>query len=127
MCNDSVQARQSAGLENVIAPRLLHHNNVKDVIFDVCTSEDQQVAGAVAVLLWSIWNNRNNCVWNEIKETGRSIGFKAWQAWNEWYSVHHMQQQASSSHQQQQALEWQKPDTDWYKCNVDACRFSQCD
>jgi ribonuclease HI len=120
MCNDSVQARQTAGLENVIAPRLLHYNNVKDVIFDVCTREDQQVAGAVAVLLWSIWNNRNSCVWNEIKETGRSIGFKAWQVWNEWYSVHHMQQQASSSQQQQQTLEWQKPDTNWYKCNVDA-------
>jgi ribonuclease HI len=115
-----VQARQVAGLDNVIAPRLLHHNNVKDVIFEVCAGENQQIAGAVAVLLWSIWNNRNNCVWNEIKETGRSIGFTAWQVWHDWYTVHHIQQQAGSSQQQHQSLEWQKPDTDWYKCNVDA-------
>jgi ribonuclease HI len=119
-CNDNVQASQVAGLDNVIAPRLLHHNNVKDVIFEVCAGENQQIAGAVAVLLWSIWNNRNNCVWNEIKETGRSIGFTAWQVWHDWYTVHHIQQQAGSSQQQHQSLEWQKPDTDWYKCNVDA-------
>jgi hypothetical protein len=63
-CHDSIQARQAAGLENVIAPRLQHHDSAKDLILEVCAVENRNTAGAVAMLLWTVWNNRNSSVWN---------------------------------------------------------------
>jgi hypothetical protein len=47
---------------------------------------DRNTAGCFAMLLWILWKNRNDKVWNDVKETGRSLGFKALQAWQQWSS-----------------------------------------
>ncbi|PNX67957.1 hypothetical protein L195_g055906 [Trifolium pratense] len=54
---------------------------------DVCSKEDRDVAGRMALLVWSLWNNRNNCVWNSIKEAGQQIGIKSECMWREWQAV----------------------------------------
>ncbi|KAK2449324.1 hypothetical protein QL285_008530 [Trifolium repens] len=94
-CHESIQAIQSAGLDH----------------------EDRATAGRFAVLMWTLWKNRNDKVWNDVKEAGRSLGFKAMHNWQEWIAV---QQQQSTIMQQQHTVVWQKPPIDWYKCNVDA-------
>ncbi|PNX91616.1 hypothetical protein L195_g047747, partial [Trifolium pratense] len=38
--------------------------------------ESRDIAGRCAMLLWTVWNNRNNSVWNAAKETGRCLGAK---------------------------------------------------
>ncbi|PNX91325.1 cytochrome p450, partial [Trifolium pratense] len=64
----------------------------------------------------------NNKVWNDTHETGHSLGFKARQLWEEWFSIQHVQQgrQNDQQQQQQQQVNWQKPSIGWYKCNIDA-------
>ncbi|GAU14523.1 hypothetical protein TSUD_250650 [Trifolium subterraneum] len=119
-CNDSIHARQAAGLEHIILPRLQRYNNVAEVIHDICTTENDQVAGVFAMLLWVLWNNRNNSVWNDSKEPGRNLGFKARMQWEEWFTVNKFQQQHIIDEQVQQVQTWQKPPVGWYKCNVDA-------
>ncbi|GAU35683.1 hypothetical protein TSUD_162550 [Trifolium subterraneum] len=91
-------AMTAAGLEHVVQPRLQHYSNTGDVILQLCKNEDRTVAGQVAMLLWVLWNNRNNSLWNDSKEPGRSLGIKAMQLWQEWNSV---QQQQQSTTQQQ--------------------------
>jgi hypothetical protein len=76
-CSDSIQARQSAGLEHIIAARIQQFGNVSEVIHDICSTEDTKVAGLFAYLVWMLWKNRNNSVWNNEKELGRSLGIKA--------------------------------------------------
>ncbi|MCH92214.1 hypothetical protein A2U01_0013150, partial [Trifolium medium] len=44
-------------------------------------------AGKVAVLIWHIWQNRNNQVWNDSKLSARQVGKKAVQSWEEWALV----------------------------------------
>ncbi|GAU12305.1 hypothetical protein TSUD_252550 [Trifolium subterraneum] len=83
----------AAGLEHVIQPRLQHYSNAGDVILQLCNNEDRMVAGQVVMLLWVLWNNRNNSLWNDLKEPGRSLGIKAMQLWQEWNSVQQQQQQ----------------------------------
>jgi ribonuclease HI len=119
-CFDSVQARHFAGLDHIITNRMQQHNNVKDVILDICANEDANTAGQFAVLAWMLWNNRNNAVWNNEKETGRCIGVKARQHWNEWYLVQNLQQNTTETAHQQHQTTWQPPPFNWYKCNVDA-------
>ncbi|MCH94197.1 ribonuclease H protein, partial [Trifolium medium] len=121
-CNDSVQATAAAGLDSLITPRIQQQTRVSDVIMQVCSTANQQEAGVFAMLLWLLWNNRNNCVWNDTRESGRSLGFKARLLWEEWAAVQQVQQPTESINQQQQQQlhSWNKPPVGWYKCNVDA-------
>jgi hypothetical protein len=77
-------------------------------------------AGLFATVIWVLWNNRNNRVWNNVAEPGRNLGFKAKQIWNEWYSAQNLQQGQHHIAQIQQLGTWQKPQNGWFKCNVDA-------
>ncbi|MCH93173.1 pentatricopeptide repeat-containing protein [Trifolium medium] len=86
-CNDNMHAWTAAGLDAVVLPRLQQFSTVKGVIMDVCSKEDRDVAGRMALLVWSLWNNRNNCVWNIIKEAGQQIGIKSECMWREWQAV----------------------------------------
>jgi hypothetical protein len=47
-------------------------------------NENEMEARQFVMVLWMIWNNRNNCVWNGEKESGQIIGIKAFVVWNEW-------------------------------------------
>ncbi|MCH90935.1 hypothetical protein A2U01_0011858, partial [Trifolium medium] len=101
--------------------RMQQYHTAHDVIKSICHDMDMDTAGLFAVLLWVLWNNRNDKVWNGSMEAGRSLGLKARQLWCEWYSVQTQQQQRpGAEQQQQQILTWQKPPMGWYKCNVDA-------
>jgi hypothetical protein len=48
-----------ACLQPVITARLQQFQDVKDVIFDICSKETKEVAGRMAMLIWLMWNNRN--------------------------------------------------------------------
>jgi ribonuclease HI len=119
-CAVSMQARQAAGIEQQLMPRLQRAASVSELIFNVCTHEDKDTAGIFAMVVWVLWNNRNNKVWNDMADPGRSIGFKARHSWEEWSNVQQMQHVSASSVQIQSVLSWQKPPHGWYKCNVDA-------
>jgi hypothetical protein len=120
-CNVSEQARQASGLEHVLLPRLQQLQSTKDIIFSICQQEDKNMAGRFALLVWTLWNNRNAMVWNNTKDTGRNLGIKSRHLWEDWNVVQNRQQLITSriSHQQGQQS-WQKPPIGWYKCNVDA-------
>ncbi|MCI26617.1 putative reverse transcriptase, partial [Trifolium medium] len=77
----STQARQAAGLEQTIAPRLQQVCSAADVIFDICSTENKETTGTFAMLLWVLWNDRNNRVWNDMNEPGTSLGVKARHLW----------------------------------------------
>jgi ribonuclease HI len=119
-CEASIFARQTAGLDHIILPRLQQLHSARDVIFAICSSADVDTAGLFAVLLSVIWSNRNNMVWNEDSEQGQMLGFKARQLWDDWHSVQLIHQGSTSSSQQQHIITWEKPLAGWYKCNVDA-------
>jgi hypothetical protein len=41
--------------------------------FDICRNETSDVAGTVAMIVWCIWSNQKNCVWNSLKDTPKSV------------------------------------------------------
>ncbi|MCI26283.1 polynucleotidyl transferase ribonuclease H fold, partial [Trifolium medium] len=127
-------AWQGAGLEDVVTSRVHRYNTVKEVIMNICRFENERVAGQVAMMMWVLWNNRNNCVWNGKKEPGRDLGVKASVMWHEWHELQNFRHTNSPPQQEQQrnsgslvqeqqrviTQQWQKPPVGWYKCNVDA-------
>ncbi|MCI00211.1 hypothetical protein A2U01_0021228, partial [Trifolium medium] len=74
------------------------------------------------MLVWVLWNNTNNCVWNNAKEPGQQLGVKALCRRSDWDAVqvaHNRSAQAEQLHLQQ-TVQWQKPTCGRYKCNVNA-------
>ncbi|WJX57828.1 hypothetical protein P8452_59025 [Trifolium repens] len=53
----------------------------------VCCNNDRKEAGKVAMMIWILWNNINNWVWNHEKEQGHHLGIKAMNLWHEWNAV----------------------------------------
>jgi hypothetical protein len=110
---------QSAGLQDLVRAQIQHCSSAQAVILAICSGEDKLKAGLFATTVWTLWNNRNNKVWNDVAESGRTLGFKAKQYWEEWIMVQNLQQ-----HQlpimQQQPTTWDVPPYGWLKCNVDA-------
>jgi ribonuclease HI len=116
-CNDSVLARQTAGLDHIVTARVQSCQTLSEIIFTICQEESRSTAGQFATLLYSVWNNRNNKVWNDKQESGRNIGVKSMQFWHDWYAL---QQHNATTEPHQQIITWQQPPLDWHKCNVDA-------
>ncbi|MCI60885.1 hypothetical protein A2U01_0082141, partial [Trifolium medium] len=86
----------------IIQPRIQQAGLAKEVIHAVCSTVDKDTAGAFAMLVWVLWNNRNNNVWNDAHETGRNLGLKARHLWEEWAVIQHVQHGRMSEQQQQQ-------------------------
>jgi hypothetical protein len=119
-CDVSVQACQAAGLNHVLARHIQQAPNIMDLIFKVCSVETAELAGAFAMLVWVLWQNRNSKVWTETQEPGRILGAKSRYLWEEWHAVQQVQHSGQHTVQQQHVIRWEKPQQGWYKCNIDA-------
>jgi hypothetical protein len=118
-----VQLRQhhvQCPLLDVITARLNAFHNVKDVIFDICSKESKEVAGRVGTLIWMIWNNRNQWIWNQEKKDATQVGIQAFHMWHDWYKVQNFNNSIPDGVQVQQQYGWLPPRQTWLKCNVDA-------
>jgi hypothetical protein len=117
-CESSKIVWQGAGLHDVIAPYTQQNCTAKECIMHLCRHAGRANAGKAAMLIWIIWSNRNNCVWNHEKELGQQLGYRALCLWLEWSIV---QREFSGDVQQvpQQQLIWQPLPRDKLKCNVD--------
>ncbi|GAU19638.1 hypothetical protein TSUD_383330 [Trifolium subterraneum] len=73
----------------------------------------------VTMLLWCIWLNRNDKIWNDNVQMPNQIGRHVFDAWNEWYSVHKLQRNIVSMTIDLGVRRWEKPALGWVKCNVD--------
>ncbi|MCI12862.1 cytochrome P450, partial [Trifolium medium] len=119
-CENSRTAWQAAGLEHIITPHAQQVHTVKECILQLCRLNDRTVAGKAAMMIWILWQNRNNCVWNQEKEHGQQLGSKALSLWHEWKAVQAVHNSDVHNIQQQQQQLWQAPARDKLKCNVDA-------
>jgi hypothetical protein len=73
-------------------PRLHAYNNVKNVIFDLCRAESETIVGNFAMVVWCIWQHRNNWVWNGVKDSAKEVALRAVHMIGEWRAVNTVQQ-----------------------------------
>jgi ribonuclease HI len=102
----------------MIAPHIQQDTSAKEVIMNFCRFNDQNDAGKATMVIWILWNNRNNWVWNQEKEQGQQLGLKAISFWHEWNAVQRVYS-SGEQHVQQQQVQWQPPPRGRYKCNID--------
>ncbi|GAU41378.1 hypothetical protein TSUD_398150 [Trifolium subterraneum] len=114
----------AAGLSSVLHNVTYQQTNAMDRIFAVCGNESSDTVGRVAMLLWCIWQNRNDKLCNDNVQMPRQIGRHAFDAWNDWYSVHKLQCNNVSGTTEADLVRWEKPALNWVKCNVDVAFVS---
>ncbi|GAU24809.1 hypothetical protein TSUD_157220 [Trifolium subterraneum] len=114
----------AAGLSSVLHNATYQQTNVMDRIFTICSNESSDNVGRVAMLLWCIWHNRNDKLWNDNVQMPRQIGRHAFDAWHDWYSLHKLQSNTGSGTIEADLVRWEKPALDWVKCNVDVAFVS---
>ncbi|PNX91273.1 hypothetical protein L195_g047403, partial [Trifolium pratense] len=107
-------------LLSVIQPRLQRFDGAKALIHDICSNEEKEVAGRFAVMVWMLWNNRNNWIWNNEKSDVAQLGLQAFHFWTDWYAAQNIQPGIANVNQVMQQQTWQPPREGWLKCNVDA-------
>jgi ribonuclease HI len=103
-------------------------HNTRDFIFDICRNTTDVEASKAAVLVWFLWQHRNNIVWNESTTTLQQIGAQAcnyWMQWTECNDLFRAQQQHDNQHTADTAvLQSQQPSPSYLKCNVDASFYN---
>ncbi|GAU22461.1 hypothetical protein TSUD_123480 [Trifolium subterraneum] len=119
MCAVARDSWCAAGLSSVLHNDAYQQSNAMDRIFAMCSNESSDIVGRVAMLLWCIWQNRNDKLWNDNVQTPRQIGRYAFDAWSDWYSVHKLQSNSESRTTEAGLVRWEKPALSWVKCNVD--------
>jgi ribonuclease HI len=127
-CDGVREAWHVMELSNFIQSRLQTNNNMRDFIFDICRHGSDLEASRAAVLLWFIWNNRNNTVWNDSSLSPQQLGVQALVYWQQWAAINGL------LHEQQQAVvqdsaansntQWIQPPFGFLKCNVDASFYN---
>jgi hypothetical protein len=117
-CESSKLAWQGAGLSNLIAPYIQQVSSAKEFILKICRHSDSKDASKAAMLIWILWNNRNNMVWNQEKEPEIQLGYKALSFWSDWNVVQRVYRSSDQQVQQQQVTR-QPPPIGKYKCNID--------
>ncbi|GAU37059.1 hypothetical protein TSUD_274200 [Trifolium subterraneum] len=136
-CGSIKEAWSAMGVDHILYPRMSTCHDIRDFIFQTCCNDSKQIAGKMALLLWTIWQNRNNMVWNNIKHQARQIGTKAAQAWNEWAMIHGLLEEqqrslflpqhtapTSQQHDAPAAIQWQPPHPGYLRCNADASFYN---
>ncbi|KAK2423550.1 hypothetical protein QL285_033999 [Trifolium repens] len=94
-----------------------------DRVFALCWNEDYATIGRVATLFWCIWHNRNDKIWNDNARLLSQVGRAAFDHWNEWFSVHKVRNTDDDHVPPLSTERWEKPRSEWLKCNVDASFF----
>ncbi|GAU27012.1 hypothetical protein TSUD_313740 [Trifolium subterraneum] len=92
----------AVGLSSVLHNATYQQTNTMDRIFAVCSNESSDTVGRMP----------------------RQIGRHAFDAWNDWYSVHKLQSNNVSGTTEADLVRWEKPALDWVKCNVDVAFVS---
>ena len=57
------------GLKDVIEKRMTISSSPHSVIMDICASENSIVVSKTAMVIWSLWYNQNNIIWNNKRST----------------------------------------------------------
>ncbi|GAU30201.1 hypothetical protein TSUD_311520 [Trifolium subterraneum] len=93
------------------------------ILFRCAVARDSWNAAGLSSVLHNATYQQTD-VMDRIFVIPRQIGRHAFDAWNDWYSVHKLQSNNVSRTTEADLVSWEKPALDWVKCNVDAAFVS---
>jgi len=120
LCNIISSCWQLSGLRSKISPVIQNQADISVIILEILQRLDHNQRPIFSTLIWSIWKNRNNKVWNDKSEACQAIWDKAKALLASWTNAQKVKQRMSITQVTRLIEKWTKPSLDRYKCNVDA-------
>lgn len=96
-CPTSVVCWYEAGLSHIVQNRCMRFTLTGGVLMDTCARGTGEVVGRALMVIWGIWQNRNNCVWNQAMSSVSQIVAGALVLLAEWKSVKQIKQNVAVS------------------------------
>lgn len=72
-CPTSVACGYVAGLSHIVQNRCMRFTIVGGDLMDICARGIEEVVGRILMVIWGIWQNQNNCVWNQTMSSTSQI------------------------------------------------------
>jgi len=119
-CHKSAQCWQQMGLWNEVSNVVSNVGNISTTIFEILQQLQSTQHPIFSTLMWSIWKNRNNKVWNDSSDTCQVICDRATTLLLSWRNAQEIKQQGCTRSTPNHVASWTKPSLGRYKCNVDA-------
>lgn len=74
-------------MSNLIESRLHSFQDIKSLIFDICSKDEKELPDKFAVMIDVIWKNRDDFVWHNEKEEWTRLGLSVVHRWNDWFQA----------------------------------------
>jgi hypothetical protein len=97
-----------------------HLETSAGIIFNILQVLDGGDAALFCCLLWSIWKQRNNKIWNEVIDAQCFVFERAKTLLQDWLAAKDFRQQSANIQRPTENPRWQKPLEGRFKCNIDA-------
>ncbi|GAU47653.1 hypothetical protein TSUD_27780 [Trifolium subterraneum] len=94
--------------------------DIATVIFNLLQLLNDTDSALFATVLWSIWKQRNNKIWNKTIDSQNFVLARAEDTLKDWIAVQRVQNRAASAMQSVVVSNWKKPLPSRFKCNIDA-------
>ncbi|GAU34524.1 hypothetical protein TSUD_393980 [Trifolium subterraneum] len=116
-----MQCWQCTNLWNSVNPCIDDTKTVADIMFSILQKLDHEQQELFSVMLWSLWKCRNNQVWDNVTDNTHTICERARHLLTSWKNSQQVRSLVSTEVSQvTQHMDWTKPSSGRYKCNIDA-------
>jgi hypothetical protein len=110
----SVDCSTTSGLISTLQPRMSRFHTVGAVLVDVCPCESAAIVSTVLMMIWGIWQNRNEWIWSQKNLNASQILNFVFLLQAEWKEVRNDIVRSRRSSSGQVAQHWQ------FQCSVSA-------
>ncbi|KAK2418379.1 hypothetical protein QL285_040582 [Trifolium repens] len=93
----------------VVSSATISDNDVKTVIFHILQQLSKNDAALFACILWSIWKQRNNQIWNNVTDAQSFVFSRAVSMLQDWRAVRDAAVSSGSTTQAEVQRSWRKP------------------
>jgi hypothetical protein len=120
LCRNSSSIWRQSKLSAEVTAATNVDNDAAGVIFNLLQRLNSADSVEMATILWSIWKQRNNKVWNNTLEGQNFVIVRAQEMVRDWTAVQHVQTHNSATPHATVIHRWKKPLPGRMKCNIDA-------
>jgi hypothetical protein len=119
-CPSSQNVWSMSVFSQVVSSSTISDNDVKSVIFHILQQLSKNDAALFACILWSIWKQRNNQIWNNVTDAQSFVFSRAVSMLQDWRAVRDAAVSSGTTTQAEVQRSWRKPMAGRVKCNIDA-------